>query len=302
MMAKADVEGKTVIVTGAGRGIGRDIALLMARRGANVVVNDLGVSLTGEPGGESPARQTVAEIVAQGGHAVANEDSVADWEGAQRLVATAVETFGGVDIVVNNAGIIREISFQDTSPADFDLTVKVHLYGSFYVARAAAPHFIERKAGAYIHMTSSTGLIGRRNLSAYASAKMGVVGLMRAIALDMAAHGVRSNCISPAAATRMSPQRANAEKDEAYRARVRGDQVAPLALFLASDAAAGINGQIFGVRGNELYLYSQPRPVRTLHRAEGWTVEALEAQLLAAWGPSLVPLEETQNVFAWDAI
>ncbi len=301
-MAKADVEGKTVIVTGAGRGIGRDIALLMARRGANVVVNDLGVSLTGEPGGESPARQTVAEIVAQGGQAVANEDSVAEWEGAQRLVATAVETFGGVDIVVNNAGIIREISFQDTSPADFDLTVKVHLYGSFHVARAAAPHFIERKSGAYIHMTSSTGLIGRRNLSAYASAKMGVVGLMRAIALDMAAHGVRSNCISPAAATRMSPQRANAEKDEAYRARVRGDQVAPLALFLASDAAAGINGQIFGVRGNELYLYSQPRPVRTLHRAEGWTVEALEAQLLAAWGPSLVPLEETQNVFAWDAI
>jgi NAD(P)-dependent dehydrogenase (short-subunit alcohol dehydrogenase family) len=301
-MAKAGVEGKTVIVTGAGRGIGRDIALLMARHGANVVVNDLGVSLTGEAGGDSPARETAAEISAQGGRAVANEDSVAEWDGAQRLVAAAMEAFGGLDIVVNNAGIVRDIAFQDTSPADFDLTVKVHLYGSFYVARAAAPHFCAQKSGAYIHMTSSTGLIGRRNLSAYAAAKMGVVGLMRSIALDMAAHGVRSNCISPAAATRMSPQRANAEKDEAYRARVRGDQVAPLALFLASDAASGINGQIFGVRGNELYLYSQPRPVRTLHRAEGWTVEALEAQLLAAWGPSLVPLEETQNVFAWDAI
>jgi len=301
-MAKADVEGKTVIVTGAGRGIGRDIALLMARHGARVVVNDLGVSLTGEPGGDSPARETVAEILAQGGQAVANEDSVAEWEGAQRLVAAAVAAFGGVDVVVNNAGIIREIPFQATSPADFDLTVKVHLYGSFYVARAAAPQFMARKSGAYIHMTSSTGLIGRRNLSAYASAKMGVVGLMRSIALDMAAYGVRSNCISPAAATRMSPPRADAQKDQAYRARVRGDQVAPLAVFLASDAAARISGQIFGVRGNELYLYSQPRPVRTLHRAEGWSVDALDAQLLAAWGASLVPLEETQNVFAWDAI
>jgi NAD(P)-dependent dehydrogenase (short-subunit alcohol dehydrogenase family) len=301
-MAKTDVEGKVVIVTGAGRGIGRDIALLMARSGAKVVVNDLGVSLTGEPGGESPARETVAEILAQGGQAVASEDSVADWQGAQRLVALALERFGGLDVVVNNAGIIREISFQETSPEDFDKTVKVHLYGSFYVSRAAAPHFIARKSGAYIHMTSSTGLIGRRNLSAYASAKMGVVGLMRSIALDMAAAGVRSNCISPAAATRMTPQRANAQKDEAFRARVRGDQVAPLALFLASEAAAAINGQIIGVRGNELYLYSQPRPVRTLHRAEGWTVEALDAQLVAAWGSSLVPLEETQNVFAWEAI
>jgi NAD(P)-dependent dehydrogenase (short-subunit alcohol dehydrogenase family) len=301
-MTKANVEGKIDIVTGAGRGIGRDIALLMARRGARVVVNDLGVSLTGEPGGETPARETVAEIVAAGGQAVANEDSVADWEGAQRLVATAVETFGGIDIVVNNAGIIREIPFQETSPEDFDRTVKVHLYGSFYVARAAVPHFMAQKSGAYIHMTSSTGLIGRRGLSAYVSAKMGIVGLMRSIALDMAAYGVRSNCISPAAATRMTPRRANAEKDEAFRARVRGDQVAPLVLFLASEAAATINGQIIGMRGNELYLYSQPRPVRTLHRAEGWTVEALEAQLVPAWKASLVPLEETQDVFAWDAI
>jgi hypothetical protein len=131
---------------------------------------------------------------------------------------------------------------------------------------------------------------------------MGVVGLMRSIALDMAASGVRSNCISPAAATRMSPPRGSAEQEEAFRARVRGDQVAPLAVFLASEAAARISGQIIGVRGNELYLYSQPRPVRTLHRAEGWTVASLEAQLVAAWGSSLVPLEETQDVFAWGAI
>jgi NAD(P)-dependent dehydrogenase (short-subunit alcohol dehydrogenase family) len=301
-MVNSNVAGKTVIVTGAGRGIGRDVALAMARAGARVVVNDLGVTLTGEAGGETPARETAAEILAAGGQAVTNEDSVAEWEGAQRLVAQAVAAFGGVDVVVNNAGIIKEIPFQETSPADFDRIVKVHLYGSFYVARAAAARMMAQKSGAFIHMTSSTGLIGRRGLSAYASAKMGVVGLMRSIALDMAAYGVRSNCISPAAATRMSPRRGSVEKEEAFAARVRGDQVAPLAVFLASDAAAGVNGQIIGVRGNELYLYSQPRPVRTLHRAEGWTVEALGAQFLAAWGASLVPLEETQDVFAWAAI
>jgi NAD(P)-dependent dehydrogenase (short-subunit alcohol dehydrogenase family) len=301
MTTKA-VEGKVVIVTGAGRGIGRDVALLMARQGAKVIVNDLGVSLTGEPDRESPAQETVEMIKAAGGEAAANTDSVADWDGAQRMVALAMDRFGRLDVVVNNAGIIRELSFADTSPADFDVTVKVHLYGSFYLSRAAAQLFKQQGSGAYIHMTSSTGMIGRRNLSAYAAAKMGVVGLMRSIALDMAAYGVRSNCISPAAATRMSPSRATAAMDEAFRNNVRGDQVAPLAVFLASDASAPINGQIIGVRRNELYLYSQPRPVRTLHRADGWSVAALSEQLLPAWGPSLVPLEETGDVFAWAAI
>jgi NAD(P)-dependent dehydrogenase (short-subunit alcohol dehydrogenase family) len=301
-MTSRAVEGKVVIVTGAGRGIGRDVALLMACQGAKVIVNDLGVSLTGEPGAESPAAETVEMIKAAGGEAVANADSVADWDGAQRMVALALDHFGRLDVVVNNAGIIRELSFADTSPQDFDVTVKVHLYGSFYLARAAAPLFKAQRSGVYIHMTSSTGMIGRRNLSAYAAAKMGVVGLMRSIALDMADYGVRSNCISPAAATRMSPKRATAAQDDAFRNNVRGDQVAPMAVFLASDAAASINGQIIGVRRNELYLYSQPRPVRTLHRADGWTLEALNEQLVPAWAASFVPLEETGDVFAWAAI
>jgi hypothetical protein len=131
---------------------------------------------------------------------------------------------------------------------------------------------------------------------------MGIVGLMRSIALDMAEYGVRSNCISPAAATRMSPKRATAAQDDAFRKTVHGGQVAPVAVFLASDAAAKINGQIIGVRRNELYLYSQPRPVRTLHRADGWTVQALNEQLVQAWAASFVPLEETGDVFAWAAI
>jgi short-subunit dehydrogenase len=162
--------------------------------------------------------------------------------------------------------------------------------------------FKAQKSGVYVHMTSSTGMIGRRNLAAYAAAKMGVVGLMRSIALDMAEYGVRSNCISPAAATRMSPKRASAAQDEAFRNNVRGDQVAPMAVYLASDAAAKISGQIIGVRRNELYLYSQPRPVRTLHRADGWTIAALNEQLVAAWSASFVPLEETGDVFSWPAI
>jgi NAD(P)-dependent dehydrogenase (short-subunit alcohol dehydrogenase family) len=301
-MPSPGVEGKVVIVTGAGRGIGYDVALLFARQGAKVVVNDLGTSVEGQGREEAPAQHAVETIRAEGGTALANTDSVADAEGAARMVAQAVAAFGRLDAVVNNAGIIRETPFDVTSLEDWDATLKVHLYGAFHVARAAAPLFREQRAGAYVHMTSSTALIGRRDLAAYTAAKMGVVGLSRAIAIDMAKHGVRSNCIAPAASTRMSPPRATPEKDAVYKALVRGEQVAPLAVFLVSDAAASITGQVIGVRRNELYLYSQPRPVRTLHRGDGWTVDSLGEQLIPAWSTSFVPLEETQDVFAWAAI
>ncbi|HLY58906.1 MAG TPA: SDR family oxidoreductase [Stellaceae bacterium] len=301
-MPSPGIEGKVVIVTGAGRGIGRDVALLFAKEGAKVVVNDLGTSVTGEGAEATPAESVVAEIREAGGMAVANADSVAEWDGAERMVAQALSSFGRLDAVVNNAGIIRETPFQETGLDDWDLTLKVHLYGAFHVARAASSLFRDQGSGAYIHMTSSTGLIGRRNLAAYVSAKLGVVGLSRAIALDMGRFGVRSNCIAPAASTRMSPPRATADKDTVYKAQVRGDHVAPLAVFLASDAARSITGQIFGVRRNELYLYSQPRPLRTLHRADGWTLAALQEQLIPAWEKSFTPLEETQDVFAWTAI
>jgi NAD(P)-dependent dehydrogenase (short-subunit alcohol dehydrogenase family) len=301
-MPSLGIDGKVVIVTGAGRGIGRDIALLFGRHGAKVVVNDLGTSLTGEGSEAGPAEETAAAIRAEGGVAIANTDSVGDWDGAERMVAQAIAAFGRLDAVINNAGIIREAAFDTMPLGDWEATLKVHLYGSFHMARAAAPAFRDQGSGAYVHMTSSTALIGRRDLAAYMAAKLGVVGLSRAIAIDMAKYGVRSNCVAPAASTRMSPPRTTPEKDSTYKALVRTEQVAPLAVFLASDAGTSITGQIIGVRRNELYLYSQPRPVRTLHRGDGWTLELLADQLIPAWGSSFVPLEETQDVFAWAAI
>ena len=279
----------------------------MAARGARVVVNDVGASVTGEGRDAGPAADVVREIRALGGEAIANTDSVAEWSGAESMVGTALDTFGRIDIVVNNAGILRDRMFHNMDPEEWDAVIKVHLYGSFHVSRAAAPHFASRKAAAYVHMTSSSGLIGNLGQSNYAAAKLGVVGLSKSIALDMARFNMRSNCISPAAFSRMTEtvpgltaeQLAVLEKKQR---KTRPDQIAPLAVFLASDAARAVNGQIIGLRGTEIYLYSQHRPVRTLHRSEGWNVDSLREQMLGAWAPSFVPLDRTRDVFNWDPL
>jgi len=300
--------GKVAVVTGAGRGIGREIALAMAAQGAAVVVNDLGVALDGQGADAAPAQQTVDEIRARGGRAVANFHSVAEWESAQAIVASAIENFGRIDVVVNNAGILRDAIFHKMEPAEWDAVIKVHLYGSFHVSRAAATHFRQQNSGAFVHMVSTSGLIGSIGQANYAAAKLGIAGLSRLIAMDMSRYNVRSNCIAPSAFSRMieSVPGASPEEKEAAlekrRQQTRADQIAPLAVFLASDAADGITGQIFGARGNEMYLYSQPRPIRTLHRGDGWTPEALAAQLPGAWKSSMTPLERGRNVFPWEAI
>jgi NAD(P)-dependent dehydrogenase (short-subunit alcohol dehydrogenase family) len=296
------LEGKVAIVTGAGGGIGSAVARHLAGLGVKVVVNDLGSNVTGEGRDEAPAETVTAAIGAAGGTAVASSEDVSDWREAHRLVERARDSFGGLDIVVNNAAVLRLASFQETDDRSFDTHMRVNLHGVFNVARAAAPVFEVQRSGAYVHMTSSTGLIGMKGNAPYLTSKAGVVGLSRSIALDMARFNVRSNCLAPAAASRMSPKRADAETEELYAQRLRPETVAPVVAYLASDAAAGLSGQIIGVRGNELYLYSQPRPIRTLHRAEGWTVATIAEQLGPAWRTSLTPLEETYEVFAWSPL
>jgi NAD(P)-dependent dehydrogenase (short-subunit alcohol dehydrogenase family) len=300
------VEGKVAVVTGAGRGIGRAIALAMAQNGAKVVVNDVGAGVTGEGHDETPAQEVVRAIeTANGqGSAVANTDSVADWESAQRIVATAIDRYGKIDIVVNNAGILRDRMFHYMSPEEWDAVMKVHLYGAFYVSRAAVTHFRKQESGAFVHMTSTSGLIGSVGQVNYGAAKLGIAGLSRNIAMDMQRYKIRSNCIGPHAFSRMieTVPGQSEEQMKARAAKTRPDQVAQLAVFLASDAAAEISGQIMGARGNEIYLYSQPRPIRIMHRGEGWTPDRLAEHLLPAIRSGLTPLERTRDVYSWDAI
>jgi NAD(P)-dependent dehydrogenase (short-subunit alcohol dehydrogenase family) len=300
------LDGKVAVVTGSGRGIGRAMALEMAKAGAKVVVNDVGAAVTGEGHDEGPAMQVVREIDAMCGQgsAAANTDSVAEWDAAQRIVQTAIDKFGRIDIVVNNAGILRDRMFHYMSPEEWDAVMKVHLYGAFYVSRAAIPHFRKQLSGAFVHMTSTSGLIGSVGQTNYGAAKLGIAGLSRNIAMDMQRYNVRSNCIGPHAFSRMieSIPGTPPEVLEKRAQMTRPDQVAILATFLASDAAKDFSGQILGARGNEVYLYNQPRPIRTMHKGDGWTPDTMAEILPAALKTSLTPLERTRDVYAWEAI
>ena len=300
------LEGKVAVVTGAGQGIGRAVAEGMARGGAKVVVNDVGATLSGEAENASAAEQAAAAIRQQGGEAVASRDSVAEWKSAERIIQTALDSFGRIDIVVNNAGILRDAIFHHMTPEEWRAVIDVHLHGSFNVSRAAAPHFRRQESGAYVHMTSTSGLIGNFGQANYMAAKLGIVGLSRAIALDLQRFKVRSNCIAPFAWSRMIssiPTETDAEKDRVAKLkRMTPEKIAPMVVFLASDAARGISGQIFAVRNNEIFLISQPRPIRAIHRGDGWTPEALAEQLPGAFGPSLTPLERSGDVFSWDPV
>ncbi len=298
------LEGKVVVVTGAGGGIGRDFALAMAAEGARVVVNDIGTSTHGEGTNQGPAHKVVDEIKAAGGEAVANTDSVADTQGANRIVAAALDTWGRIDGVVNNAGILRDRFFHKMSPDEWDAVIKVHLYGSFNVSRAAAPHFKEQASGAYVNMTSTSGLIGNRGQANYSAAKLGIAALSKSIALDMQKFGVRSNCIAPFAWSRMigsiptdtPEQQARVDKLK----QMTPAKIAPLAVFLLSDRARDVTGQIFAVRNNEIFLMSQPRPIRSVQRSEGWTPETVAEHAMPALKGSFFPLEVSGDVFSWD--
>jgi len=261
------LKSKVAIVTGSGRGIGRGIAMLMASRGARVVVNDLGADLGGEGTDATPAQQTVEDIKAAGGEAVANGDSVADAKGAERIVETALDTFGGIDIVVNNAGILRDRIFHRMSHVEWQAVIDVHLHGSFNVSKAAAVHFRTHESGSFVHFTSTSGLIGNLGQANYAAAKLGIAGLSKSLALDMSRYGVRSNCIAPFAWSRMIGSIPTETPEQEQRVEklkaMTPEKIAPLAVYLASDRASHVSGQIFGVRNNEVFLFSQPRPIRS---------------------------------------
>jgi NAD(P)-dependent dehydrogenase (short-subunit alcohol dehydrogenase family) len=300
------LEGKVALVTGAGGGIGRAIAIAMAQSGAAVVVNDVGVSLAGEGGSSTPAEETKAEIEALGGRAVINTDSVADWEAARRIVATAKQAFGRLDVVVNNAGILRDVMFHKMTPEQWLSVIAVHLHGSFFVSRATAELFKEQESGAFIHMTSTSGLIGNLGQANYSAAKMGIVGLSKSIALDMQRFNVRSNCIAPFAWGRMTANIPATTPDQIARVetlkQMTPDKNAALAVFLGSDAAVKISGQIFATRKNEIMLMSQSRPLRSVHRDGGWTPELVRDHAAPALAPSFLPLDRSQDVFTWDPV
>jgi NAD(P)-dependent dehydrogenase (short-subunit alcohol dehydrogenase family) len=271
-----------------------------------VVVCDIGASLQGEGSDIGPAQETVDAIKKAGGQAIASTLSITEPKNAEAIVKSALDAYGRVDILVNNAGILRDVIFHKMSWSDWSDVIDVHLNGSFNMSRAVAPFFREQNSGVFVHMTSTSGLVGNFGQANYMAAKLGVMGLSRGIALDMARFNVRSNCIAPFAFTRMIESiPAQSEQDkrriDAFQ-RMTPEKIAPLAVFLCAEAAAGITGQIFSVRNNEVYLFNQPRPVKTIHRAEGWTPETLAAELKTAFASSLTPLERSEDVFNWDPL
>ena len=305
-MKSGFAKDKVILVTGAGGGIGREFALALGREGAKVVVNDLGASLDGVGTDNERAQSVVDEIKAAGGEAIANGESVADWDAAARMVQLAVDTYGRIDCVINNAGILRDRFFFNMSKEDWHQVIDVHLHGAFYVSRAAATHFKAQQSGSYVHMVSTSGLIGNLAQANYSAAKLGIAALSKSIAMDMAKFNVRSNCISPFAWSRMISSIPTETPEQQARVerlqKMESSKIAPLAVYLASDAGVGVSGQVFAVRANEIFLMSQSRPIRSMHTEQGWTPDYIANRAMPALKPSFYKLDRSQDVFDWDPV
>lgn len=301
------LDGKVAVVTGAGRGLGRGMALHLAREGACVVVNDLGGSVNGQGRDDSVAGQVVDEIKAGGGEAVANADTVASWEGGHSILQTALDHYGRVDILINNAGILRDQFLWHMSEEEWDAVLDVHLGGAFLCTRAVAPFMKKQGWGRILFITSTAGFIGTFGQCNYGAGKMGMVGLSRSLALEMEGCNVTSNCIAPFAWTRI-PASIHAVTEEIREAvdrlfkEMEPADVSPLVVYLASERAAGITGQVFGVRGKEIYTFNQSRVVRSMHKAEGWRARDFTDVLEPTFRQHLTPLDNSMTYFGWDAL
>jgi len=282
------LDRRVAVVTGAGRGIGRGIALCLAGEGAKVVVNDIGVSLGGDGTDEDPATQVSEEIVGGGGAAVANRDRVDDFEGAGRIIDTAIEAFGQIDILVNNAGIVRDRTLVKMDEADYDAVVAVHQKGTFNTVRHAAPYMKEAGYGRIVNMTSSAGLRGNFGQTNYGAAKAAIMGMTFVWAVELARYGITVNAMAPAGATRMT----QGLNDDA--ADVPADQDpalnAPLVAYLASEAAADVNGQVFGRTGFGYTVFQTPRQVATMWQEGGWTPTQVAEHFHEVLGQHLQPV------------
>jgi NAD(P)-dependent dehydrogenase (short-subunit alcohol dehydrogenase family) len=302
------LSGRVVVVTGAGNGIGKECALLAGREGASVLVNDLGGGLKGDDAGSAgPAEQVAQEIRAAGGEAVSNSDSVSDYDAVVAMMEQAKKEFGGLHAVISPAGILRDGMFHKMPPEDWKAVIDVHLHGAFNVTRASIEHFREQQDGSYVLFTSTSGLIGNIGQANYAAAKLGVMGLSRIIAMEGLQKNVRSNIIAPFAWTRMIASipvkdEASAQRVERIKKNMRADQVAQLAVALCADGAKDTTGQIFAVRGNEVFLFNQPRPVRALGRLDGWTPQSLIEQALPAMKANYTDTGASAHVFPYDPV
>src|SRR5438270_6194782 len=291
------LDGKAALVTGAGRGIGRGIALALAQAGARVVVNDLGTSLSGEGTETLPADQVVDEIMTNGGEAVTNRGNVASFDDATEMVEQVVRTFGKIDILVNVAGILRDRMIFNMSEAEWDAVIAVHLKGTFNVCRHASARFREQRSGRFINFSSSSGF-GAPGQPNYAAAKSGILGLTWVLANSMRAYNCTANAILPGAWTRMidsiprmaaqvQQQTGKMPSEAAVGTEHDPENIAPLIVFLASDAAANISGQCFAASGYQYALVSQPQVVKTVRNENGWTVDSLAQVLPKTFGDGL---------------
>jgi NAD(P)-dependent dehydrogenase (short-subunit alcohol dehydrogenase family) len=284
--------GRVAVVTGAGRGIGRGVALELAAQGAKVVVNDLGVSVDGRDPSSQPADAVVTEIRQAGGEAVANADSVVDWVGAERIVGTAVEHFGRLDVLVTCAGILRDRMVFNMTPEEWEPVIATHLKGTFNCVRHACVRMREQRYGRIVTFTSGAGLFGNPGQANYGAAKAAISGLTKVAARDLGRYGVTVNAISPVAGTRMTVTDAylkarSLRQEQGIKREDRGtgdierldpDDIAPMVAFLASEGAGNVNGEMFLCYGSAIARISQPRPARTLFKSDGyWTLDELDA-------------------------